>query len=306
MKIKFIERKEILATQLSIHPDAGLPIAENDKQAMRDSLVESEMHTALRVVVDGDGYQVIDGCNRLTLGIEQGKESFDCEVVECDNVREFVIDNLIARRRGSTSQRILAYVQLHKDEVFESLVQFGGKLKNLKNPSVSPTVTDVTGENFTVAALAKKFRCNKADIAAAVELLKDLESPVALLRAPAEEAYTAIMQGDLGLRGWKSALPGKAAEQHGKASADYARLAGSTCITMTKVFENWGKIAWNPKDKRKTREWALDKAFAMFSVMPNELRAANAQAIVEKWELHEKKALKKALLKVLKAKPKKG
>jgi hydrogenase maturation factor HypF (carbamoyltransferase family) len=281
-------------------------IDDNDQSLIKESITANGIYQRLIVIADEkkDHYLIIDGCNRFDKGVAVGQVVFDCELVECEDVRKFITDNLISRRKGTVSQRVLAYLECNKAKVMQAAENYGGRVKNLKtgsqaktseNTNVSPKTTNVGFGEFTVTAIAHKFGCNESEITAGIELLKAIDKNHESTDTQAQSVRIAVLQGNMGLRGWKSADPGKNAEQKGKADANYARLAGAAITTVCKAFQNWGKIKWNVKDKRQTEEWASDRAMEMFKAMPEGLYQANIMAISETWKPHHKQALIKAL-----------
>jgi hypothetical protein len=144
-KIKHLDAVSV--DQLKKHPEAHLLIDKNDQSLIGDSVQANGIYQPLIVIADEkkDDYLIIDGCNRFDAGVAAKQVVFDCELVDCDDVSGFIVDNLISRRKGTVSQRILAYLERHKLKVLQTSENHGGRSKNLIN---SRNDHDVNYEEF--------------------------------------------------------------------------------------------------------------------------------------------------------------
>jgi hypothetical protein len=280
--------QDILVDQLKPHPMAEMPIEDDDSAAMENSIIANGVFLPLLVLskkVDGF-HLIIDGINRWKKAKIAGAQKVPCLMAECDDPRKVVLECLATGRKRTTGQRILAFIELHKEEVHATHEENGGREKHLKYSSkVSNETYDANPiPDFTAQAIAARLQCSKEDVLAGIELSLaadgvDVGLGVRSRKVTSEEilARTAeqkarVFMGQSCIRKWKTAVAGSLATKKRnaddkRAPIDYADTSLRGLAALKNAFNKDHWVLIKAKDKER-----IGEQFArMLKVAPPEI-----------------------------------
>lgn len=288
MKVSIVGYKTLPLDKLTPHPAAEkFPRGGEDQQSLNVSLGDEGMLQPLSVLATPakDGcYQVVDGCTRLEAALAkvraenaEGAKEIPCLLMEVDDVDSYVLQVNTCRRRVSTGCRILAYLTLHKREVFAAAAinydhkatgAIGGKIGGRGKKAVSQEQPFMEGDQsmWSCAAIADRLLVCREDVACALELLrckelrlcpllymdgifkperaldKKVEGDAALADDIAKQ-YLAVLGGQSPVRRWKAAIAGRLSTAGQKRKTiDHADLAHRSMISLRTALPHWGEI----------------------------------------------------------------
>lgn len=311
----------IPANKLTPHPNAEMPIDADDRDFLKESIQESTVYSPLLVsslLTDGQ-HMILDGLNRWNIvrAATPGAK-LPCMLVKCGDVRAVVAACMTAKRKCSTGQRIMVYLEYHADEVLAAYSINAGKGETFRKTHSMFSLESMENEKGTgfwdSRAIATRLHCSQEDVLSGIELLRSLRNPsVQTGSDPADsnkkvEAYRAqrlrILSGSVGIRRWRSAVGGKAATE-GKNRADpkHDQLAYSSAVTLKNCFDCWGEIPWKAPypGRRPTDPLVDDRAdaekavCAVLSHVPDQFRHFQRDHIVENWTRAQRRQLLKML-----------
>jgi len=277
-----IKRFEMMKVSgLIPHPSAQMPIDEEDVWAIFDSVKALGAVTDPLLVIELNGKtQVVDGCNRLAAAQDAEIDVVPCLVIETDDVPGLVMEHLIARRKGSTGQRIMAYLETHRREVLKVSEIVGDGTGNAigvkRAKALAGHVTDLeiprNLEKFTAVAIAEKLRVSAKDVGLGIELLQCMELKLrpAVKKASMQFAATPLnlsdeddqeylrslqtvrdrlFMGASPIRRWKAAAGGiTATDGKQKVTTDYDDLMTRALSTVINCLGHWKEM---PADSRQ-------------------------------------------------------
>lgn len=278
--------------ELAPHPEAELPMAADDKLALKNSIEEGGMIQPLLVLdkpAKADGpLLVVDGCNRLESAA--AGEKLPCVLIECDNVREVALECLGTGRRRSTGQRILAFLEMHKREVLKA-AELGAVAVAGNSSGVSRETPKISGvfANFTSEAIAETLSVSRQDVLLAIDLLECLERKrtasvrVGSLVTPSRELdladkadksyfeslklnHARVLAGSTPIRRWKAALGGKVATAEGRPEIDYAELFREGLHHLRTASKHWQDVAF------QDRAGLVELAAQVGEILPDDVK----------------------------------
>jgi len=287
----------ITINRLTPHPAASVPTADDDLAQLGVSVEAHGVCIPLIVMPNGSDYQILDGCTRYQQAIQAGRSTLPCVVVNCLNPRDFVLENLRCRRKATAGQKILAYLEQHKEQVLEAHDSAKAtRLQNLKKGQCFPKQHDVASEKWSAEEIAKRIECSEPDVLLGIELMIAADqSADDASGAAVKAARDRVFSGEAPIRRWKAAVAGKTAGGgKGKASADYLDKIPQAATTLANGFRAWAELDWNRySDTRpKYREEVCEKIFEMLDAMPDEVRSIMRGIVCEHWSQAEQKRLK--------------
>ncbi len=314
---KIVGLEWIAKTQLKPHPEAAMPMGQDDAAALQSSIKSGGLIQPLLVLSKADKldgfFQVVDGINRMESDPPDGK--FPCNLIECDNVREVALECLGTGRKRSTGQRILAFLMMHKREVLKA-AEIGAQIAAGKGGPVSNETGLKYGvfADFTADAMAERLKVCKEDVVRTVELFRCLEEKRlpdsnrggerALDMKDPEDKQTFddlkkvfgdVMAGGTAVRTWKPALFGRrlTTGPKGRPDVDFEALFRKGLNHLRTVFkaEAWHGIG------AVERERLAELFDEVVSMLPEELMvrllaAAAAMEAKKKAERDEEKKRK--------------
>jgi hypothetical protein len=323
-----IVRFEMIPTvKLYPHPAAEvIPMDKDDQAAIGGSVAEVGVLVPLLVMEAGDGgrevadgsadsrFLIVDGVNRWRQAAGN-LERLPCLVVEGD-AGTIVANCLLARRKAATAQRVLVYLECHKEAVLRSWDEAGGRYGNLKTGRFSRNAhVGVSESDFSGRRIAERLGVHHNDVEKGIDLLVCRErgmrpdEDTGILRnldrvLPQDKAYvdrveayrSAVLAGHpTPLRHWKRAVGGAVAtsgkDENGRAAVDYARGTKRAAVTLSNAFLAWSEIQW-------TDVWPRGEALAeiakMIEAAPDDVRSQMAEAALA-WPAHERQRLARRL-----------
>ncbi len=262
------------ATSLTPHPEALIPIDDEDKADIARSVKASGVWLPLTVEADpqADGKRrILDGCNRWRAVKDaaadgHGNSRLPCNLVRTDDPRAVIMGILGTGRKRTVGQRVMARLELCKAKALAAKDE--GLAANFAKGRF-PQVSNDTWTKFQgVTNLAKELNCSNKDVIAGLDLLwhierkmrpvkdtKSMSEPLDLevdvdvgyLKALTDKRL-AVLSGAAPVRTWRRAVEGKVAVQRGKADTDYAKVCKRAMLSLRNCFENWMKISGKDRD----------------------------------------------------------
>jgi len=275
---------------LTPHKAAEIPIDDSDVASIDRSIGEHGTLHPLLVSAEEDeqGIRFIyDGVNRWNTARKRETEKIPCILVKCDNPAMIVAESLAAGRKRSTGQRILVYLESHKDAVLAARekgkeVSKGGVAnftKRQQNAGVSHDTPE--GVDFSVEGISTLLKCSNKDVVAALELFEALHTetvPACVSsREPAhaadkdelkviQERRNGVLRGSEPVRTWKKGLFGKIKNGgQGRADVDIFNTLKRSLLSLGNQLPKWQQLS---HDEREGVEMLFDK---MMSVLPDDL-----------------------------------
>lgn len=264
--------------RLHPHPDALMPMDDQDKICMSTSIADRGVIQPLLVIerlspVKGEActYEVVDGCNRLEMARAAGISELPCMMIETDNVKAVVMECLGTGRKRSTGQRVMAFLELHKRKVLQVAEIVGdGCHRGKKKASVGHvTHREIPKEldNFTAERIAERLGVSRKDVGMGIELLRE-EAAAEKEDAPKFlNVRMMLLSGSLSIRRWRPAMAGKWTVQQGRASVDYGTVMMRGIDNVKTGILNWKKIDADDRALIETR-WHKE----ILPILPEQLR----------------------------------
>lgn len=292
---------------LEVHPEAKVPIAENDAAALKASVQDNGMIQPLLViprdVIPGKEkathrgrvmehvpprhrFWIVDGANRFAAHKKGDADVMPCVVVELApgaTVRDLALECASVGRSRSAGQRIMVYLERHKEKVLEAAekgckaTQFGSGLSR-----------DTPGEigKFSSDAIAKALGVSNKDTLLAIDLVKSHELRQGVAKregalveagkkleegdpelAAIDEAWAGVLAGTTPIRRWKAAVGGRAKTKSvGRAATDVVK-SGVECA---KKFRTFGGKVWQ-RIPMEDRILVLDAFRKVRELVPDEV-----------------------------------
>lgn len=236
IKYQVIGQKNIAAKNLKKHPDAQLPIGEDDRAALGRSIESNGVFQPLLVLADAatDGkFFVVDGCSRLD-SVAADVE-LPCILIRTNNPRAVALECLATGRKRSTGQRIMAYILLNKRDVLAAAekgakIASGGRNPHLADSNETARLTGVL-EHFSSAAIAERLKVCREDVLRAIDLFRCVEERIlpdiglnstrwgekldmtdpedARAHGMMKEILNGVLSGGTAIRTWRKAYGGK-------------------------------------------------------------------------------------------------
>jgi len=314
--------------KLQEHPDAAaVPMDDEDRAELAESIEELGVMDPLKVIADGDRYLVVDGCNRLTKLRGMGAEKTMCQIIETDDIQSVVNACLASGRKRSTGQRLIVYLEANWQAVLSawSINQEKGEnyriARNLSKVSRETLGGEKGDDHWSAQAIAKRKHWCRDDVLCGISLLlaQDPEGarpfasvagiPVEKYVGAAREQRQRVLSGGVPIRRWRSAVGSRAQTKglsdNGRSSANYSVLGPKAAISLLNAFLNWGEVSTerpkgahlvNPRSPREDIEASFG---AMCRALPADLYAT-FHAAVEYWPQHEQRRLLAILKKLTK------
>ena len=301
---------------LEVHPEAKLPIAAEDADALASSVEENGMIQPLLVIPreekttkgrndGGKRFWIVDGANRFA-AYKGGEKVMPCVVVELApgaTVRDLALECASVGRSRSAGQRIMVYLERHKEKVLEAAEKGQELSKGGRSPFAVSRETATENGGFDSVSISKALGVSRQDTLLAIALLKSHELRQGLEKrtgplvetgkkleegsaelAAIDEAWAGVLAGTMPIRRWKAAVGGKAATKGvGRAATNVVACA----IECAKKFKTFGGARWAeiPMEDRvlvldafsKVLDWVPDEVMQMM-VAEQEARAQLGRA----------------------------
>lgn len=317
---------------LEVHPEARVPIAEEDAAALRASVEDNGLIQPLLVISREEKAEtrqdaaspkgaapkgkkgkkakaadaapatpeeppekkwwIVDGANRFKVHQKGVADLFPCVVIELHagaSVRDLALECASVGRSRSAGQRIMVYLERHKEKVLETAEKGQELSKGGRSPFAVSRDTATESTEFSSEAISKALGVSKVDTLLAIDLLKSHERREGLEKrtgplvetgkkleegsaelAAIDEAWAGVLAGTMPIRRWKAAVGGKAATKGvGRAATNVVACA----IECAKKFKTFGGARWAEipmEDRvlvldafRKVLDWVPDEVMQM-------------------------------------------
>lgn len=296
---------------LGVHPEAKVPIAAEDAEALASSVEENGMIQPLLVIPreekttkgrndKGKRFWIVDGANRFA-AYKGGEKAMPCVVVELApgaTVRDLALECASVGRSRSAGQRIMVYLERHKDKVLEAAekgqaaTQFGSVQSH-----------DRTGEigDFSSRGIAKALGVSDKDTLLAIDLVKSHELRQGVAKregalveagkkleegdpelAAIDEAWAGVLAGTTPIRRWKAAVGGRAKTKAVQRAETDVVKSGVECAKKFRTFggKAWGRIPMEDRILvldafRKVRELVPDEVLTVLRAEWEERESAS-------------------------------
>ena len=170
---------EIALDNLIPHPAAlSIPVSEEDRLCAAESMdaMGYDPLTVCKHDVTPGKFYVLDGCGRLEWLKRKGESTGVCNVFEMNgaDVNEFCMTRNTMRRKVTTGQRVMAYLDLHRMAVLEAAMEnadpakAGAKGGRGKGAPV--------GLGFSKEAIAARIHVSKNDVESGIQLLRAMHT----------------------------------------------------------------------------------------------------------------------------------
>ncbi len=307
-----IHQKEnvVIATkELHPHPEAAIPIGEEAKAALRESLEERGLYQPLLVMKRKEGgWWIIDGRNRFE-ALKAQRPSFPCNVVELDKsetVYDIALECATKGRDRTSGQRILAYMLRNKEAVLEAAekgkeASQGASLKKGQTMGKwAPAQSrDRAGDfkDFSSKGIAETLGVSDKDTLLGAELLKCHVKRVGVSRTvgglkeegrPLEEGdpelvaidevWAGVLSGTVPIRRCMAAIGGKKTTKEVQRAAIKWVLVGHDGLVKVKnaLGTHWEELSMDERLK------LLEEAREVAAELPREVREVFAAGAAKK------------------------
>jgi len=284
--------KMIPTEMLKPHPAAMIPIDEEDVASIDRSIQGNNILHPLLISEEPSEedwtHQIYDGVNRWKTAQRLGMEEVPCLLVRCDNPAMIVAESLAAGRKRSTGQRIMVFLEAHKDAVLDARrmgreIGKGGR-DNFKNVQQIAGVPRETPESldFSADGISTLLKCSKQDAVSALELFEALhtrmvpdnlssgkrsheadEGELEML----SEQRNAVLSGHSPVRVWKRAFFGKASTRgESRSPIDYASLLDRSLTGLLTALPRWAEM------DHRDRAIFEEKFAKVMNALPDDLK----------------------------------
>jgi DNA modification methylase len=200
-------------TELREHPQSNLIPAMNDEtfDSLVSSIASSEIHQALDVKRDGDGYVILDGRNRYRAAMKLGLAEVPVNIITPDDDVLYMFDVAIERRDLTAAQRV-GLVLLRSDYIASIEAESAkARKENEGRPTneeklvapVQPVSSKEKMSRKTVGKIGKKSKTSARTV-----------SQVKKAKDEAPELFDKIMSGEISAK--------KAEDEIRRRNTDYA------------------------------------------------------------------------------------
>ena len=297
MKYKVLDFVWARPEDLAVHPEAKVPIAEEDREALEKSVKDGGVIQPLLVTraptlgkQKGGGlppakrWWIVDGANRYRALTHE--EKIPCVVVETDSVRDLALECASVGRSRSAGQRIMVYLERHKEEVLQAAEKGQELAKGGRSPFAVSRDTATDSKGFSSEEIAKALGVSKQDTLLAIDLLncherrEGVTSVVGGLREEGrkleegdpelkaiDEAWAGVLAGRTPIRRWKAAVGGRSTTKDVQRSETNVVKSGVECA---KKFKTFGGKAWE-RIPLEDRILVLDAFRQVAELVPKEV-----------------------------------
>jgi len=283
-------------TDLQAHPDALAfweahreKDTDEDQRALNNSVAESGVLEPLMAVAkhDGTGYWIVDGCSRFIAAMDCGLSEVPASIYKMDlaKIGSLAFQKNACRHRVSSGERILRYLDLHREDVLKAWKKGQDQHQNGRG---NKTVSRDTG--FSSESIAVRLGVSKKDVLKGIELIvacdlgavpgRDAQGKTVMnqaddgMQAMVRDCFKRVISGCTPIRRWQAALQGRATtEARDKAPTDYARLAERSLIGLTNSLRNWDEWLDDKKMEYDLKAKLIPAWDAFFAAMPDEVKS---------------------------------
>lgn len=288
---------------LEVHPEARVPIAAEDADALASSVEENGMIQPLLVIPrkekttkgrnNGEKrFWIVDGANRFAAHKKGDADVMPCVVVELApgaTVRDLALECASVGRSRSAGQRIMVYLERHKEEVLKAAEKGQDRARN--GGSFAPVSRDTGDRNggFDSISISKALGVSNKDTLLAVQLMRchELREGVEKRTGPLveagkklkegdpelvaiDEAWAGVLAGTTPIRRWMAAVGGKKTTKGVGRAATNVVASGIECAKKFKTFggARWAEIPMEDRVLvldafRKVLDWVPDEVMQM-------------------------------------------
>lgn len=299
MKYKVLDFVWARPDDLAVHPEAKVPIAEEDAAALKASVEDGGMIQPLLVMKKSrqgrvKKWWIVDGANRFKA--LHGDDKVPCVVVKLEegaSVRDLALECASVGRSRSAGQRIMVYLERHKEAVLEAaekgrdLSQRSGNFAKVSRETVEKN------KGFSSEDISKTLGVSKQDTLLAIELLtahekrRGLSSVVGGLKEEGkkledsdpemkaiDETWASVLAGTTPIRRMRAAVGGKRTTKEVQRAEVSWVLVGRDGLTKVRgaLGKNWSKLTM--AERMELLELARDVA----EELPQEVREVFAGA----------------------------
>lgn len=318
---KIIEFRMLPVDDLQPHPEAIIPIEQDDAAAIGDSIQGNGIIQPILVMRDHatKAWHIVDGVNRWKSAKSATLIDIPCLIIECSDVKAVVLECLSIGRKRTTGQRIMVYLEAHKQDVLKTWSQnskMGNEYFAIRSRDRMDDTKGSVINDFTAESIAKIIHASSKDVRAGISLMAALEAKslppklefggcdLEAYKTGAVEARLKVMSGALGIRKWAPSLSGKISNKgKGMADVQYDQLARPAAVTLKNCFDHWGEIPWKDpipgSDHNEVLESDRDRAEAaiglLLSHVPDQFRHIQRDIITDTWTPAQRSHLLAAL-----------
>lgn len=236
---------EIALEDLIPHPFAiAIPVSEDDRKCAAESMnaMGYDPLTVCKHDKLAGKYYVLDGIGRLEWLAKKQAWTAVCNIFEMNgaDLNEFCITRNTMRRKVTTGQRVMAYLDLHRMAVLDAAMENADPSKSgAKSKGVSLRLP------FTPEAIADRLHVSKQDVLSGIQLLRAMHTGTFPVTDEAPDGRKVlvwdkandkqvdamktsldnIMKGETPIRRWRPAAASSASTTGTeRAPTDHARL----------------------------------------------------------------------------------
>ena len=300
-------------SQLEVHPEARVPISEEDKAALKASVEENGMIHPLVVIErkettkgrkdEGPRFWIVDGANRFE-AYPAGEKVIPCVVVQLApgaTVRDLALECASVGRSRSAGQRIMVYLERHKEKVLEAAEKGQELSKGGRSPFALSRDSATESTGFSSMEISKALGVSQKDTLLAIDLVKSHELRQGVAKregalveagkkleegdpelAAIDEAWAGVLAGTTPIRRWKAAVGGRAKTKAVQRAETDVVKSGVECAKKFRTFggKAWGRIPMEDRILvldafRKVRELVPDEVLTVLRAEWEERESAS-------------------------------
>ena len=291
---------------LEVHPEAKVPIAEEDAAALKASVEDNGMIQPLLVIPREEPkkgkkkaggtpaprrFWIVDGANRYA-SYKGGEKAMPCVVVKLApgaTVRDLALECASVGRSRSAGQRIMVYLERHKEKVLEAAEKGQEVKKGYFGSAAMSRDTAAETSGFDSISISKALGVSNKDTLLAIDLVKSHELRQGVAKregalveagkkleegdpelAAIDEAWAGVLAGTTPIRRWKAAVGGRAKTKAVQRAETDVVKSGVECAKKFRTFggKAWGKIPMEDRVLildafRKVRELVPDEVLTV-------------------------------------------
>jgi hypothetical protein len=243
-----VGHQQIEVAKLRKHPSAVIPIGAEDSAAMQSSIAETG-HINQDLLVLADTLEVVDGCNRLDAAIACGMQKIWCKLIRTDNPRKIVLDSLSIGRSRTTGQRIMAFIEMHQDDVIQAYqeakdAEEAARFDRGKKGTNTGLSRDNPANNpFHYQSIAEHLKVCHVDVLKAIQLtIETMDTLDEERNKAAKKIMQRVYAGQTPIRRALAGLAGKSADQHGRQSKDYPQMVQRAIASLGVILRSWEQL----------------------------------------------------------------